>query len=373
MSDSGGGHRTFAETIRNMIEERYEGVETEFVYTADIYKNSRVYHLFRRNWVDYFFNHCPKFILPLAQKISRYLVRYYFNVFTQQAARNLKPFWEKKKPMMVISVYPLINKIIYDSLQVYNPKIPFLTVIADYGEMHDEAWIVKQNQYYACSTDNLYNTLMKLDIPKEKVIKTTGFLIPRSFYKYEDAQKTVYRRELQLDEKLLTIIVVFGAYGSFDSLQVFRSLNKIKEQLQLIFITGKNRPIPRFFKNANTHHKLITLPFTNELEKYFSASDLLIGKPGPNVVSQAISQALPVIVNKNNFTMIQERYVADYIEKHKLGVTVKNFFYLHQLVENLLRTEELKKLQLNTVKQKNEAYKEIASFIETILSTSSDQ
>ena len=71
--------------------------------------------------------------------------------------------------------------------------------------------------------------------------------------------------------------------------------------------------------------------------------------------------------------MIQERYVADYIEKHKLGVTVKNFFYLHQLVENLLRTEELKKLQLNTVKQKNEAYKEIASFIETILSTSSDQ
>lgn len=368
LSDSGGGHRTFAETIRSMIHEIHPNLAAEFLYTADIYKNSRVYPL---NWIDSFYNNCPKFILPFAQKISQYLFRHYINLFSKLASKNLQPFWREKKPIMVISVYPLINKVVYESLQAYNPKIPFVTVIADFGEMHNEAWIVKQNQYYVCPTDNLYKTLMSLEIPKEKVIKTTGFLLPPVFHQHLDNQKALYRRELGLDEKLPTIIIVFGAYGSFDSFHIFGNLNKVKRKLQLVFITGKNRPIPVFLKKGTSHHKIVTLPFTNHLEKYFAASDLLIGKPGPNIVSQAISQNLPVIVNKNAFTMIQERYVADFVKDNEVGIVVKNFSKLDQLITDLLETDRLNILKANTAKQTNQAYHEISRFIGNILTTTS--
>jgi UDP-N-acetylglucosamine:LPS N-acetylglucosamine transferase len=140
----------------------------------------------------------------------------------------------------------------------------------------------------------------------------------------------------------------------------------MKQQLQLIFLTGKNQPIPSYLKTGKSRHKCVAVPFTDEIEKYFAASDVMIGKPGPNIVSQAIAQRVPVIVNNNFFTMTQEKYVADFVKQKKLGIVVKNFSYVDKIVTQLLDTNQLKILRENMAKEKNSAHEEIAAFIQKI-------
>lgn len=367
LSDSGGGHRTFAETLKSMIEERYPSYTVEFLKLSDICKASRIFHPVRSEWIDYLFNHSPKFLIPVAQQFSKFFFSRYLNLFSRWAGKYLAHYWKKKKPAFVISVYPLFNKVLFESLKIYDKSIPFLTVIADFGEMHEKAWIIEQKQYYICPTENLHASLMRLDIPKENVCKTTGFLLPPNFYLNHYKEKHHIRKDLGLDEHLPTIIVVSGAYGSMQQQMIFHRLRHLKKQYQLIFITGKNRKIPAYIKSANSHHKVIAIPFTHELEKYLGASDLLIGKPGPNIVTQAISQQVPVIVSSNHCTMYQERYVADWVKKNEVGVVLKHFYKIDREVAHLFDSGKIYTLTENTSKQKNNAYNETAAFIGKIL------
>ncbi len=43
------------------------------------------------------------------------------------------------------------------------------------------------------------------------------------------------------------------------------------------------------------------------------ASDFFIGKPGPGSISEALAMKLPVIVERNAWTLPQERYNADWV------------------------------------------------------------
>ena len=48
-------------------------------------------------------------------------------------------------------------------------------------------------------------------------------------------------------------------------------------------------------------------------------SDFFIGKPGPGSVSEAVAMRLPVIVERNAWTLPQERYNAEWILEKATG------------------------------------------------------
>ena len=47
-------------------------------------------------------------------------------------------------------------------------------------------------------------------------------------------------------------------------------------------------------------------------------SDFFIGKPGPGSISEAIQMKLPVIIERNSWTLPQERYNADWVRRNRL-------------------------------------------------------
>ena len=52
-------------------------------------------------------------------------------------------------------------------------------------------------------------------------------------------------------------------------------------------------------------------------------SDFFIGKPGPGSVSEAVAMRLPVIVERNAWTLPQERYNAEWVLEKQLGLVVR--------------------------------------------------
>ena len=62
--------------------------------------------------------------------------------------------------------------------------------------------------------------------------------------------------------------------------------------------------------------------FTQEIPYYMKLADFFIGKPGPGSISEALVMGLPVIVERNAWTMVQERFNTDWIAQNGFGVVL---------------------------------------------------
>ena len=60
----------------------------------------------------------------------------------------------------------------------------------------------------------------------------------------------------------------------------------------------------------------------DQIPYFMSLSDFFIGKPGPGSISEALAMKLPVIVERNSWTLPQERYNADWVLEKDVGIVV---------------------------------------------------
>src|SRR5262249_12276242 len=65
--------------------------------------------------------------------------------------------------------------------------------------------------------------------------------------------------------------------------------------------------------------------FTREIPLYMEMADFFIGKPGPGSLSEALAKKLPVIVQRNAWTMAHELYNTEWIEELGAGIVIGNF------------------------------------------------
>ena len=69
-------------------------------------------------------------------------------------------------------------------------------------------------------------------------------------------------------------------------------------------------------------------------------ADYFIGKPGPGSISEAVAMGLPVIVERNAWTLPQERYNSNWVREKNAGLVVKNFRHVDETVAELLANLE---------------------------------
>ena len=70
-------------------------------------------------------------------------------------------------------------------------------------------------------------------------------------------------------------------------------------------------------------------------------ADFFIGKPGPGSVSEALAMHLPVIVERNAWTLPQERYNADWILEKEVGEVLSSFREIVPAVARLIEPATL--------------------------------
>jgi 1,2-diacylglycerol 3-beta-galactosyltransferase len=97
-------------------------------------------------------------------------------------------------------------------------------------------------------------------------------------------------------------------------------------------------------------------------------ADFFIGKPGPGSISEALAKRLPVIVQRNVWTLAHERYNADWVEEQGTGLVVKDFAAeIGPAVETLLKPENYQRFRSGAAETRNMAVFEIADFLDKIL------
>ncbi len=82
-------------------------------------------------------------------------------------------------------------------------------------------------------------------------------------------------------------------------------------------------------------------------------ADFFIGKPGPGSLSEALAMRLPVIVERNAWTLPQERYNADWILENEVGVVLRSFRNIDKAVAQLIEPAALARYRGNASAMKN--------------------
>ena len=94
-------------------------------------------------------------------------------------------------------------------------------------------------------------------------------------------------------------------------------------------------------------------------------SDFFIGKPGPGSISEAVAMKLPVIVERNAWTLPQERYNADWVRERHAGMVVDEFRGIEGSVKELLAS--LDSYRESVARIENRAVFEIPEMLAEIL------
>jgi 1,2-diacylglycerol 3-beta-galactosyltransferase len=191
-------------------------------------------------------------------------------------------------------------------------------------------------------------------------------LHPR-FYAPPPVDRADDRIRLGLKPNLPTGLVLFGGEGSTDMTKITRLLNKSANELQLILLCGRNAAVRREIDALPRRIPRFVEGFTRDVPRYMALVDFFIGKPGPGCISEALAMGLPVIVERNAWTLAHERYNADWIEEQGVGMVVRNFSHVGRAVRELLEPGTYRRYRDRVSAIRNTAVYEIPDVLDRIL------
>ena len=150
-------------------------------------------------------------------------------------------------------------------------------------------------------------------------------------------------------------------------LEIARRLDLSGLDIQLILICGHNTALATQLRELRTSMPKFVEGFSTEIPYYMRLADFFVGKPGPGSISEALAMGLPVIVQRNAWTLPQERYNVDWVRRSRVGLVVRDIREIARAVGRMIEPEALAGYRANAAAVRNRAVFEIPEMLERIM------
>ena len=365
--DAGGGHRAAAEALRLVMEEqggwkiRLVNLQ-ELLDPVDLVRQltglrmQDLYNLMlKKGWT---------LGTPQTVRVLQFLIR----LLRPRMVRLLEEFWRSSPADVVVSLVPHFNRALAQSLRQVRPATRFVTILTDIADYPPHFWIEPEGQYLICGSDRAVAQARALSICDGRIFQTSGMILHPRFYQPVFCDRRTERKLRGLDPDLPTGLVLFGGQGSEAMLEIAESFDaEGPYHLQLIYICGRNQKLADVLRGRRSRLRNFVEGFTTQVPFYMLLSDFFIGKPGPGSVSEAVAMRLPVIVERNAWTLPQERYNAEWIVEKQVGLVVRGPHQIPSAVRELLERGNLARFQANAAALHNRAVYEIPGILRRIV------
>ncbi|NLI75079.1 MAG: galactosyldiacylglycerol synthase [Candidatus Riflebacteria bacterium] len=127
-------------------------------------------------------------------------------------------------------------------------------------------------------------------------ITVTGIPIMPIFGQPQNREETA--RELGLDLKRKTILMMSGGYGVGGIDLLVERLLKVPGDFQIIALAGRNEELLGSLKKlqAGAPGKLFPMGFTRTIERLMAVADFAVTKPGGLTTSECLAMGLPMVI-----------------------------------------------------------------------------
>jgi 1,2-diacylglycerol 3-beta-galactosyltransferase len=247
-----------------------------------------------------------------------------------------------------------------------SPGKPFVTILTDFADYPPHFWIERQKQFLVCGTDKAVEQARQMGHKDSHIFRTSGMILGHRFYELAAIDRGKEREALGLDAERTTGIVLFGGQGARKTMmEIDRRLSQSSLPIQLIFICGKNQELVDALRARKSQLPRFIEGFTSKVPYYMQLADFFIGKPGPGSISEAVAMKLPVIVERNAWTLPQERYNAEWVRERHAGMVVRSFSGVEASVKEMLAS--LDAYRESVARIENRAVFEIPEMLAEIL------
>jgi len=243
---------------------------------------------------------------------------------------KLKKLFDEFKPDVVACTQAFPCGMVADYKKTYNSSIPLVAVLTDY--VPHSYWIYDLVDYYIAPSDEVKVRMQQKGIPDKK-IKTLGIPFDSKFNLAVERAEVL--RRMGLNAELPVVLIMGGGHGLGPIKTIVKSLEKTKEPIQEIIITGINNKLFRQMQKAVKGFKkrITVLGFTDNINELMSAADLLVTKPGGITTAEALVKKIPMIIIKP--IPGQEASNTAYLTEKKTAIEVDNLEEINLVVDDL--------------------------------------
>lgn len=262
--------------------------------------------------------------------VTKYLLKIYID--------RIEKLIQKQKPEFVISVYFPFTIVLEKIAKKYN--FILINVVSDPRTFLKLS--IAKNGYNLVFDKKSAKACRDLKIDTKKCIQT-GWFVQNKFQK--NTNKKELRQNIGIDSKKFTICVIGGSEGTLDILKIFPAFLKKEKKVQVIFICGHNKKLFNFLQsfskilNNIETTKLIIEGFTKDVHKYIQASDLIVGKAGPNLLFESVAAQKPFLAISH--ISGQEDGNLDIIREYKIGFVQEDPIKAIKLIKNIVKNPKI--------------------------------
>lgn len=262
---------------------------------------------------------------------------------------NLLELLNKVRPDLILSVHPNFNGSVLNVLEKHNIKIPFVTLIADLVSICP-LWADSRCDYIISPTQEAKDKCIEFGVPESK-IKVLGFPI-RSKFSVKSKEKHDSSTNFNSD-KPFKCLIMSGGEG-------VGNMKKIAEILLDNFncvvkiVAGRNESLRnRLEKSLGKVYgnRVQIYGFMENIQDLMLSSDIAFTRGSPNVMLEAISCNMPIIIT--GALPGQEQGNPEYAEKYNLGVVCSDIKEIKNIISDLLADNGYK---LNQIKNSQKYY-----------------
>jgi hypothetical protein len=364
--DAGGGHRAAANALKEVIEAQPVPFEVRLVNLQETLDEMDVFRKLTGLRLQDVYNLMLKKGWTLGSPQLTRGMHLVIRLFHSQQVRLLERLWRERLPDMVVSLVPNFNRSLFDSLHNTLPAVPLVTILTDIADYPPHFWMERQPQHLICGSDKAVEQAAGMGHAPSHVHRVSGMILNPHFYRIEPltpGRRAEERARLGLDPAAPVGLVLFGGQGA----AVMEGIARRLPGRQLILVCGHNRKLAERLRTQSHAAPRFVEGFTKEVPFYMQLADYFIGKPGPGSLSEAVAMGLPVIVERNAWTLPQERYNAEWLRELGLGIVLPHFRGVARAVDDLLAPRTYERFRTAAANQHNRAVFEIPHILERIL------
>ena len=294
----GGGHLSAAKAIKKCIDENYQDVETEMI-----------------DCVKYINKAFEKVTTTAYKEMAKKMPWVWGKVYNSSKSGPLAHISTKSNTIMAIKLKKLLQKINPDLVICTHPfasqmtsylkrkkkiNCEIATILTDFAP--HEQWLIgnEQIEHFFVAHDGMKKWLRDYGINESKIYPT-GIPISNKFSN-EFNTDTIIKDLGFSSNKPIALFFGGGEYGlgKDKTIKILKSLLLVKEDLQIIAISGKNEKMHNAFEELantlNVNDRIKILTFTDKVPEFMSISQVVITKPGGLTSSESMASHLPMII-----------------------------------------------------------------------------